>query len=125
MRQSCGLLLPVQQAAHRGERLAGEDRLQREAEVLRDPERQFQARVVVAAFQVADRLVVDPHGVGKPLPREAPLRPEYRDPVQDRWSHAPYCCITTTDWSRNKPNPDGARLPGRASIVPTRFPPNG
>ena len=49
---------PGGRGAQAGERLGGEDDLDRHLEVGRDPQRQEQARAVLAALQVADRLVV-------------------------------------------------------------------
>jgi hypothetical protein len=49
--------------------VAAEDGLDRQLEELGDLEGERQTRVVLAALQVADRLVVDPEGVREVLPR--------------------------------------------------------
>src|ERR1039458_9755542 len=100
----------VELFAHRPERGAREDRLDRQAEHLAEPEGELEAGVVVAALQVAHGLVVDPDQIGQCLAREASLEPEHGDPVvQARgpaaigWvlatlltDHRMYCCISTT-----------------------------
>ena len=60
-----------------------EDDLYRDLEVGRQAERQEQAGAVFAAFQVADRLVVDAEGVGEVPSGDSALGAEHRDPVVD------------------------------------------
>src|ERR1035437_8705271 len=93
---SCGLLLPIEPAAHGFKRLAREDGLEREPEVLGDPERELEAGVVIATLQVADGLVVDPQGVRELLPGEPSLRPQHRNSILNRRSHTPNYCTSTT-----------------------------
>src|SRR5215467_13250206 len=66
-----------------GHRFEAEDRFDREPEELGDGQRQFEAGVVVAAFDVADRLVVDAELVGELLARQPALGPENGQPVMD------------------------------------------
>src|SRR5262249_25568736 len=65
-------------------RLRREDRLQGQREERGDRECQVEAGVVLAALDVADRLVVDPERIGDVLARQPPLGAEDRDPVVDR-----------------------------------------
>src|SRR5664279_1083956 len=74
----------IQLLGHRGERPATEDRLYRQAEVLRRPQGKVQARVVLAALQVADRLVVHAQRVGQGLAGEAAFGAEDRETVVQR-----------------------------------------
>src|SRR6185437_10630959 len=60
----------------------------RDLEVLGDPQREVQARAVLAPLQVPDRLVVHAECVGELPPGDAPLGPEHRDPVVDNLAHA-------------------------------------
>src|SRR4051794_40946546 len=70
---------------HRGERGPAEDRLDREPEVLGDAEREVEARVELAALQVADRLVVHADRRGEVLARQPPLGAQHGEPVvEDR-----------------------------------------
>ena len=76
---------PVQLRRHRRERPPAEDRLDRQAEVLGGPQGEVEARVVLAALEVADRLVVHAQRVGELLAREPALGAQDREPVvEDR-----------------------------------------
>src|SRR5215813_13469437 len=66
-----------------GHRLEAEDRFDGEPEELGDGQDQLEAGVVVAAFDVADRLVVDAELVGELLAGEPALGPEHGEPVVD------------------------------------------
>jgi hypothetical protein len=71
----------VQFLAHSPEGSAREDRLDRQAEELRDPEGKLQAGVVLAALHVADGLVADAQGVGELGPAKPAFRAQHRDAV--------------------------------------------
>src|SRR5215813_1713372 len=66
-----------------GHRLEAEDRFDGEPEEVGDGEGQFEAGVVVAAFDVADRLVVDAELVGELFARQPAFGPEHGEPVVD------------------------------------------
>src|SRR5262245_42275257 len=81
------LLLPrpaVELLAHRPQGPARADGLAGHPQDVAEPEGELEARVVGAAFEVADRLVVDADGVGEPLTRQPMLGPEHGDPVVQR-----------------------------------------
>src|SRR5450759_5227241 len=92
---SCRLLLPIEPAAHGFKRLAREDGLEREPEILGDPERELQAGVVVATLQISHGLVVDAQGLCQLLPGESVLCPQHRNSILNRRSHTPNYCIST------------------------------
>src|ERR687894_1781369 len=74
-------------AADARKRAGGENDFHRDLEVLGDPQRQVQARAVLAALQVADGLVVDAECVGELGPGDAPLGAEHGDAVVDDLAH--------------------------------------
>src|ERR1700674_2034775 len=71
----------VQLLRHRLEGVAAEDSLDRHSEVLRRPERQVEAGVVLAALEVPDRLVVDVEPIRELLARQPTLRSHDGEPV--------------------------------------------
>src|SRR5215469_15504220 len=66
-----------------GHRLEAEDRFNGEAEKLGDGQGQFEAGVVIAAFDVADGLVVDAELVGELPARQPAFGAEHGEPVVD------------------------------------------
>src|SRR3954470_19318624 len=66
------------------ERLQREHGFDRHVEEPRDPEREVQARGVLAALEVDDGLVVDPERLGEVRSRQAAVRPEKRQPIVDQ-----------------------------------------
>src|SRR6185437_5205832 len=76
--------------AQPGEWLGGEDHFYRYLEVLGDAQRQVQARAVLAALEVADRLVVHPERVGQLAPGDPALGPQHGDPVVDGLAHGSF-----------------------------------
>src|SRR5277367_721724 len=56
------------------ESLEREKHLDRHPEIARDPEGQFQARFVIATFEITDRLIVDPYRFGQLPPGYATFR---------------------------------------------------
>ena len=67
----------------RAERLEWEDRFDREVEEAGDAEGEVEARRVLAALDVADRLVVDAERLGEVVARDAAVGPEQRQAVED------------------------------------------
>src|ERR1700754_417387 len=90
------------------ERLEREHDLDRDAEELGDPQRELEARVVLAALEVADGLVVHTQRVGKLAPRDALLGPQRRDAVVDGVAQCTHCSAAwraastcDPDWRRD------------------------
>jgi hypothetical protein len=80
-------LLGGRGGAYPGERLGGKDHLDRDLEVRGDLQREVQARAVLAALQVANRLVVHAERVGQFAPGDPALGPQHGDPVIDGLAH--------------------------------------
>lgn len=67
--------------ANRWKRRPGKDRLDRELEARGDPHREVERWGVLATFQVADGLIVDPENLRQLSTREPSLGPEDCDAV--------------------------------------------
>jgi hypothetical protein len=80
---SCG----VGPVADAGERFDGEDDLDGKVEEGGDAQGEMQARAVLAAFEVADGLIVHAERVCELTSADTLLGPEQRDPVVDGLAH--------------------------------------
>lgn len=69
------------------ERRRGEHDFNRDLEVLRDLQREVEARAVLATLEVADRLIVNANRVGELPTRDSPLGAEHGNPVVDGLTH--------------------------------------
>lgn len=74
----------VKFGTHHREWPAGKDRLDRQAEVFRDAERELQARIPFAPFQVANGLIIHTYGLRQGLPRKASFNAEQLDAIEER-----------------------------------------
>lgn len=73
----------VEFGAHGGEGRARKDGIERYAEILGNAESEREAGIILAAFQVADRLVIDVDGRSELNAGKPSLGAQDRDPVID------------------------------------------
>src|ERR1700690_3085778 len=99
------ILLPVPQGGReRGKGGEGKQRLDGRIEIERDLHRQLQAWLIIAAFEIADRLRVPPHRLGEVAPRHDPIGTEQSDSVEHSRALDELLCLHnryTYNWDGN------------------------